>query len=153
VNVVVFATQNVGQATMQGPRDRDAVPSQPTRLCLTAGRRLPGTRSTTTLLHLPNFGTPPATSLPGNTGGSDLYRPNCSGRRPATVATLVGESRITADPRAGNGGVGLSRMPARSYQSQTLQAGLEFLARGRAEGLLECRARRAPIARRMVGGV
>jgi iron complex outermembrane recepter protein len=120
---VVFATQNVGQATMKGLEIETQFLATDTTL-LTADVDYLDAVYDNFVYNLPNFGTPPSTSCPATPAGPS-YVVNCSGRTPPQSPRWSGNLGLQQTFELGNGGSVVA--DARThYQSRTL-TGLEFL--------------------------
>jgi len=121
---VVFATQNVGQATMKGLEIETQFLATDTTL-LTADVDYLDAVYDNFVYNLPNFGTSPSTSCPATPVGP-TYIVDCSGRAPPQSPRWSGNLGLQQTFELRNGGSVVA--DARThYQSQTL-TGLEFLA-------------------------
>jgi iron complex outermembrane receptor protein len=121
---VVFATQNVGQATMKGLEIETQFLATDTTLLAADVDYLDATYNNF-VYNLPNFGTSPSTSCPATPVGP-TYIVDCSGRAPPQSPRWSGNLGLQQTFELRNGGSVVA--DARThYQSQTL-TGLEFLA-------------------------
>jgi len=124
VGTVVFATENVGRATMKGAEVETQLLATDTTLISADIEYLDAVYQDFNY-NLPNFGAPPTTACPFSPNGATLWSVNCSGFTPPQSPRWSGNIAIqqTIPLRNDNSLI----VEARSrYQADTL-TGLEFL--------------------------